>query len=386
MHNSASVKGGPLRNPFHIGVAEEKEDFCDRITEKEELLQYARNGQKVVLYSPRRYGKSSLVYQIQKQLSTEGFLNAYTDLFPITSERELMAKFASAVFRGIGRGADPRTLYDKLKGVFTRFVPSIEVGPGGFSISAKFDSEAKPELLLDDILAGIQAFVKEKKVRACIVLDEFQEVVNLNESRRIEGTIREHMQRQKEIAYFFVGSRRRMLLDMFTDKSRPFYKSAFSYSLKEIPREEFIPFIAQKFTRSGKKCPKENAAAIYDRVRGYPYYVQKLAYQAWDLAEKQCTDAIIERASSLLTQTEAVDFEGIWSGLALVQRALLKAIAKQPTRSLYNKEYLERFGLSVGGAQRALGALHARDLVETDEEGRFRLTDPVMAAWLTQEP
>jgi len=35
-------------------------------------------------------------------------------------------------------------------------------------------------------------------------------------------------------------------------------------------------------------------------------------------------------------------------------------IAKQPTKSLYNKEYLERFGLSVGGAQRALGALHAR--------------------------
>jgi len=89
-----------LRNPFYIGVAEEKEDFCDRITEKEELLQYARNGQKVVLYSPRRYGKSSLVYQVQKQLSTEGFLNAYTDLFPITSERELIAKLASAVSGG----------------------------------------------------------------------------------------------------------------------------------------------------------------------------------------------------------------------------------------------------------------------------------------------
>jgi hypothetical protein len=385
VNNPSSIKGGLLRNPFNIGVAEEKDDFCDRITEKEELLHYARNAQKVVLYSPRRYGKSSLMYQVQKQLGKEGVLNAYADFFPITSEREMIGKFASAVFRGIGRGVDPRTLYDKLKGSFTGFVPAIEVGPEGFSISAKFDKDTKPDLLLEDILNGIQAFVKQKKVGACIVLDEFQEIVNLPESKRIEGTLREHIQRQKEIAYFFVGSRRGILLDMFTDKSRPFYKSAFHYSLKEIPRDEFAPFISQKFTKTGKKCSKGNAVSVYDLARGYPYYVQKLAYQAWDLTEKECTDAIIQRAYKLLVQTEAVDFEGVWGGLALVQRALLKAIAKQPTKSLYNKGYLERYDLSVGGAQRALEALRARDLIEKDEEEKFRLTDPIMAAWLTEE-
>ncbi|MCG6533307.1 MAG: hypothetical protein L7F78_01155 [Syntrophales bacterium LBB04] len=373
-----------MRNPFNIGVAEEKDDFCDRTAEKEDLLRYARNAQKVVFYSPRRYGKSSLMYQVQRQLANEGFLNAYADFFPVTSEREMIGTFASAVFRGIGRGVDPRTLYDKLKGVFLRFVPAIEATPEGFSISAKFDRDAKPNLLLEDILDGIRTFVKQKKLAACIVLDEFQEIVNLPESKRVEGILREHLQRQKEIAYFFVGSRRRILLDMFTDKSRPFYKGAFHYSLKEIPREEFVPFIAHKFTKTGKKCSKENAASIYDLVRGYPYYVQKLAYQAWDLTEKECTDAFVQRAHKLLIQIEAADFEGIWSGLALVQRALLKAIAKQPTKSLYNKEYLERYDLSVGGAQRALEALRARDLVEKDEEGKFRLTDPIMAAWLTE--
>ena len=373
-----------MRNPFNIGVAEEKEDFCDRSAEKEELMRYARNAQKVVFYSPRRYGKSSLMYHVQKQLAHEGFLTAYADFFPVTSEREMIGTFASAVFRGIGRGVDPRTLYDKLKGVFLRFVPAIEATPGGFSISAKFDRDAKPDLLLEDMLEGIRAFVKQKKVSACIVLDEFQEIVNLPESKRVEGILRQHLQRQKEVAYFFVGSRRRILLDMFTDKSRPFYKGAFQFGLKEIPRDEFVPFIAQKFTKTGKKCSKEHAASMYDLVRGYPYYVQKLAYQTWDLTEKECTDAIIQRAYKSLIQIEAVDFEGIWSGLALVQRALLKAIAKQPTKSLYNKEYLERYDLSVGGSQRALEALRARDLVEKDEEGRFRLTDPIMAAWLTE--
>ncbi|MGD0282802.1 MAG: ATP-binding protein [Dissulfurispiraceae bacterium] len=373
-----------MRNPFNIGVAQERDDFCNRVTEKEDLLKYARNAQKVVVYSPRRYGKSSLMYQVQKHLAKEGFLNAYADFFSITSESEMIGKFATAVLRGAGKGVDQRSLFGKLKDVFTRFIPSIEMTPEGFNISAKFDKSANPDMLLADVLDGIQAFAKQKKEKVCIVLDEFQEIVNLPESKKIEGIIREHIQRQKDIAYFFVGSRRSILLDMFTDKSRPFYKSAFRYSLKEITIDEFVPFISQKFTGTGKKCAKEFAVTIYTLVRGYPYYVQKLAYQVWDLTEKECTNDIIQRAYNILVKTEAVDFEGIWSGLALGQRALLKAIAQQPTKSLYNKEYLDQHDLSVGGAQRATDALQSRDLIEKDEDGKIRLTDPIMAAWLVR--
>jgi AAA+ ATPase superfamily predicted ATPase len=369
-----------MRNPFNIGVAQEKEDFCNRIVEKEDLLGYARNAQKVVLYSPRRFGKSSLLYQVQKELGKEGVLNVYADFFSITSENEFINKFVSAVFRAAG-GADPRTLMKKLKNLFSHFIPSIEITQTGYKVSVKFDHDAKPDILLEDALEGIHAFSKRVKVNICIVLDEFQEIVNLQESKKIEGILREHIQRQKDVAYFFVGSRRRLLLDMFTDKSRPFYKSAFLYTLKEIPRDEFTAFLSHKFTKTGKKCYKEHAGLIYDLVRGYPYYVQKLAYQTWDITEKECDEEIIRRAHKLLVQIESVDFEGIWSGLTLVQRALLKAIAKQPTASLYNKAYLERHNLSIGGAQRAVETLFSRDLIEKIDN-TIRLTDPIMAAWL----
>lgn len=373
-----------MRNPFTIGVAGEG-DFCNRVSEKADLLQYARNAQKVVFYSPRRYGKTSLIHQVQQQLSAEGFLTAYAAFFSITSEVEMINKFASAIFKGIGRGADSRSLYDKLKGVFAKFVPSIEMTPTGINVSAKFDRDARPDVLLEDVLMGIEAYVKKNKTKLCIVLDEFQEIVNLPESKRVEGILREHIQRQKDIAYFFVGSRRSMLLDMFTNKSRPFYKSAFLYTFKEIPREEFSAFISIKFAKTGKNCSEDNAGLIYDLVRGYPYYVQKLAYQTWDRIDRECTPDVIQAAYKLMVESEAVDFEGVWSGLALGQRALLKAIAKEPTKSIFNKAYLERNNLSVGGAQRSLAALQSRDLVEIDDEGKFRLTDPIMAAWLKSE-
>ena len=372
-----------MRNPFTLGIAQ-KEDFCNRDREIEDLLRYARNGDHVVLFSPRRYGKSSLVKVIFERLEQEGFLTVYVDLFPISSGQDFLSRFSSSVFRGIGRGADPRTLVDKLANLFKRLIPSIEVKPDGFSLSAKFDHTIETGLLLEDVMEGLYAYVKKKRLRACIALDEFQEITELPESKKIEGILRSHVQLHKEIAYFYVGSRRRILNDMFLSQSRPFYKSAFSYVLREIPRENFISYIEKRFRETGKICPFEIAGKIYDGVRGYPYYVQKMASVLWDMTTRKCTFEGVKEANHRLLLLETADFEGIWSGLTLTQKSVLKALASEPTTSPYGREFLGRYRLSVGGTQRAMKVLFSRDLVERDDGGKHRLTDPVMEAWLRE--
>lgn len=372
-----------MQNPFIIGIAKE-EDFCNRKQELADLINYARNGQNVVLYSPRRYGKSSLVNQVLKELEKEGVLTVCVDLFPVSSEHDFVSMLATAVIRGIGRRVDPRTFGDKAKNLFGRLIPVFEVTPEGMGIFVKFDRSAKLELLLDDLMEGMYNYVKKKRLRACIALDEFQEVTELAESKKIEGILRSHIQQQKEIAYFYIGSRRRTLKDIFTDKGRPFYKSALLYTLKEIPREDFILHIRKRFERSSKKCPADVAEKIYDRVRGYPYYVQKLASLSWDITDKSCNGKVVATAYKLLIKMESPDFEGVWSGLTLMQKVVLKAIAKESTLSPYAREYLERFGLTIGGAQKSIRALLEKDLIEKDDENKYRLTDPVMGAWLRE--
>jgi len=267
--------------------------------------------------------------------------------------------------------------------LFSSLIPSFEVKPDGLSISVKFDRSTKKEVLLDDLMKGMYNFVKRKKLRACISLDEFQEITELPESKSIEGILRSHMQLHKEIAYFFIGSRRRIIKDIFTDKNRPFYKSAFLYTLKDIPKHEFVNFLENKFKETGKNCPINRAEEIYDRTEGYPYYVQKLALLIWNLTEKIVTSEAVQRAYRLLLESEAADFEGIWNGLSLGQKSVLKAIANEPTAFPFSKQYLERYGYSAGGAQKAIKALISKDLIQRDEENRYRLTDPIMAKWLT---
>lgn len=376
--------GSDLSNPFTLRIAQD-EDFCNREKETDDLLRYARGGNNVMLISPRRYGKSSLIKHVFNHLKEEDFLTVYVDLFPVSSEQHFISRFSIAVFKGIGSGVDPRSFIDKVASVFKRIVPGVEVKPDGVSITSRFDYTISTDLLLDDLMEGIFAYVKKKGHKACIAMDEFQEITELPDSKKIEGILRSHIQTHKDISYFFIGSRRRILQDMFSNKNRPFYKSAYTYMLKEIPKEDFIPYIEQKFKNTGKVCQSAVADKIYDMVRGYPYYIQKLASVTWDITTKDCTVDTVLQAYGILLDIEATDFEGIWSGLSLIQKSVLRAIAKEPAATPYSREFLERHRLSLGGTQRAIGVLLSKDLVEKDSENRYRVTDPVLGVWLSTD-
>ncbi|HOJ16370.1 MAG TPA: ATP-binding protein [Caldisericia bacterium] len=371
-----------MQNPFTIGITEGS-NFCNREKELRELKNYALNQVNIVLYSPRRYGKSSLTIRLLSELSKEDFLTVYLDLFPISSKEDFIYRLATGIFKAIGKGVYKRTFFENISHLFRSIVPTVEYSAEGISFSVKFNKDEKLEILLEDLFQGTYKYLKEKESKAIIALDEFQEITELNESKYIEGIIRSFAQFHKEIVFFFVGSRRRLLLDMFTNKNRPFYKSSFLYPLKEIPEEEFMSYIIKKFEDSKKICPKDTTKYIFEAVQGYPYYVQKLSSLAWDITEKVCEIETARKAYEILIKMESIDFEGVWSNLALGQKALLKAIAFEPTSSPFTKEYLRKYGLSLGGAQKAIKALLLKDLIEKTDSKIYRLTDPVMADWLT---
>ena len=75
-----------MSNPFTLGIIPENFPFCNRTSELRDLYAHADNKANVVLFSPRRYGKTSLVKRLQARLDREGFFAVYTDFFMATSE------------------------------------------------------------------------------------------------------------------------------------------------------------------------------------------------------------------------------------------------------------------------------------------------------------
>jgi len=372
------------RNPFTLKEIPAGGAFCDRQQELSDLMHFAVARENALLYSPRRYGKTSLVRKVQDQLASDGALTAYCDLFGVASIEEIAGRIVRSIYTITRQNEN---LFQKAIRFFTSFRPVMSPGPdGGISVSVQpaYNSEAIE--LLDTTMEALDRFIRDVPNLVHIVLDEFQEISEVDSSIRIEGRMRHHIQRMT-CGFIFVGSRRRILLEMFNDRKRPFFQSTINYELGTLPREDLTEFITRRFGDAGKTISADLAEEICDLTSHHPYYVQKLCFFLFDRIGKRVTRREIYETYRLVLEIEKALFESILRKFTAKQISILTAIAKEPTKSLFAAEYMARHHLkSTGGIQRGLNLLTAEDLVEKNPvDGIWEVVDPLFQQWLSEK-
>ena len=375
-----------MSNPFVLGVISPDAPFCDREPELETLAQHIRNKGNVVLFSPRRYGKTSLVKRVHAGLAQKAFLAIYVDLFGVPRVEEVARRIAKSVYLALH---EEESLLDKatryLKAIST-FRPVLRPAPGGGDVSITIEPAGEGLSgmdLLDKTMEDLGRFIAGSPQTVHLALDEFQEITELAEPG-IEGLLRAHIQ-EHQASYFFIGSRRRLLVNMFSLKTRPFYQSAFFVELGPLPHDALVSYLAERFESGKKRCPAQVAAKLATWVHHYPYYAQKVAYVAFDLTARTATEDIVRQAYESVLQEEAMFFKANLQNLSLKQIQFLKALASDPEASVFSHEFLNRHGLSVSTVQRVLEKMIQLDLVEQNEEKTCRLVDPLFADWLRRK-
>ena len=369
-----------MKNPFTIKVVSEPRNFCNRTQEIENLVRHAENATNVVLFSPRRYGKTSLVRQVQSRLASQKFITVFIDLFGLSSVDNIADRIARGVYSGVYRH---KSLLKKAAGIIRTYRPSMSMSEdASFSLTVEKASQRLfGEDLLEDTLTGVGNFLKDAKHQVNIVLDEFQEIVELK-NPNIEGILRSHMQ-MHPASYFFVGSRRRVLLEMFSLKRRPFFQSAIEFKLDVLPHQELTDFIAGRFAAGKKNCSDPLADQIAEMIDDHPYYAQKLCYLVYEEAGSRVTPEAIQKAFRGLLESETFYFEKCVQILAPQQIAVLKAVAREPTSSILSTPYMQKHNLkSVGGVQGAIKKLGALDYIEANRDGVWQIVDPIFGRWL----
>src|SRR5918911_5202916 len=88
-------------NPFLFGSLALGDAFTDREAEVAELRSDVLNGQDVVIFAPRRYGKSSLVVRVEQEVIRRGVLVAYCDLSRTPTKERFAAKLAQTIHDNI---------------------------------------------------------------------------------------------------------------------------------------------------------------------------------------------------------------------------------------------------------------------------------------------
>ena len=123
-----------MKNPFIYGKQVSGKAFFNRKKEKAGIRNVLDGGSNVLLYGPRRYGKSSLVGEVLSDIRAEGGLCAELNMMDIASLDDFIARFARVVYRELAPVAGALNL---VAGFLRRLSPSVGL-----------DEEGKPELRL----------------------------------------------------------------------------------------------------------------------------------------------------------------------------------------------------------------------------------------------
>ena len=270
-------------NPFHYGALALDEAFTDRAAELAELERDMLNGQDVVIFAPRRYGKSSLVWRVQQKVIAKRVLVAHVDLMTTPTKEKLAEKLAEAIHEDVASAlyrARERAL-SVFRGL--RITPSILIDPNTGAVTFAFE----PGLRREDVDATLERLLTlpgelggERKRKVALVFDEFQEIVEIDPN--LPKLMRAVFQRQPEVSHVYLGSKRHMMQQIFNDENEPFWRSAKQLELSVIAPADFRDFIGERFRSTGKRIADEAVAAILELTGGHPYATQELCYFVWE--------------------------------------------------------------------------------------------------------
>ncbi len=377
--------------PFRFGQVVSDEYFVGRAAEIASLTVDLRTATNVVLISPRRFGKTSLVLRVLHALEREGVLVAYVDLLRTPSKERFASHLAAAVYHGLlGPGAQALQRATEWFGQL-RVRPKITLNQDG-TPSFEFAGGAPSQdvdATMEHLLEMPQTIARERKRRVVIVFDEFQEVLELDPS--LPGVMRSVFQQQGEVAHVFLGSRQHLLRKVFADRHQPLYRLARPMALGPIEDAAFAPYIRERFAAGHSQITHDGIETLLQLTGGQPNDTQELAHFTWVRAIAEgspATGETVQRALREVVSAESARFIVVWDNLSPLQRRVLSAAAHDDTR-LYASEVRQRFQLGdPSGLQKALQRLSDLELIETVQRGTYRVPDLFLRAWLreTSEP
>lgn len=373
-----------MKSPFQYGTLVDKENFVNRVEERKQLKELLGSGINVMLISPRRWGKSSLVKVAMDELVQENkdIRVCYIDAFSIKTEAEFYQTFAKEVIATSASTLEKRL--EDIKHFLKGISPSITLksdSTDSMSFDLKFDLADRDIM---EVLELPEKIAVAKGLRIVVCIDEFQQLAQLSGYKDMEGKMRSVWQKQHSVSYCFYGSKRHMMLEIFNNSSNPFYRFGQVLFLQKIKKEEWIPFIVNSFRKTGKSISEEQADKLCEIVKCHSWYLQQLCYFVWSGTSDTVTDETIEVRTQQLIDTNMPMFMNDTENLTSAQTNMLRAVADGEYR--FNSQPVVR-KYELGNAQtitRNKRMLSEKDFIEK-EGNRYVFSDPIFELWFKRE-
>lgn len=364
-------------NPFKYGQVVGAEDFCPRPKLLKEIKDFITSGQNIVIQGERRIGKTSLICEAIRRLRKNQML--YADLLEIKTPDALCRRVAKAIISLEYRSG----LLEKILKKLSQLKPSVSVDPltGQPTVSLDPAVQLKPENI-EGLLDLIVSMHKRKAL--VVVLDEFQDILNLKESQEALAIMRSKIQFHKNIPYIFAGSIRNRMDEIFNHPDSAFFKSAIPLNIGPLDRGKFAAFIRDKFSTGKRSINVPAMERVFDIAADVPGDVQQLCEALWETTsyKDRITEHHVPDALKLVYTREAKGYEAALVLLTGQQLKCLVGLAKMGGKAPQSRAFLEAAGIRLpASVKKALNRMEQLKIVY-GYQGEYRFVNPFFRAWL----
>ena len=351
--------------------------FCNRKQELQKLSYNIINTAPSLIISPRRYGKTSLVFNTLKHLKLP---YSQIDFYKALTKEDIETFILNGIGKLLGQlETTPKKLMQLANDFFSNMQIRVVLLKVGITLdfSARTKKSATISVILE-ALEKLQDLAAKKGKKVVLFLDEFQVIGEVAEDYSIEAVIREAAQKSPNVAYIFSGSNRHLMEQMFYDKKRPFYKLCALIAVDRISAEAYEEYIQNAAMRTWKaKLDQDTLEAIFAITERHAYYVNKLCASLWEHnvpkkgdVHRAWEELILENKSLIEREIELLNLNQ--------RRVLISLASSSGVKEPYGKAFATHLNLSLSSIARSLASLIAKDYVFVSSDGTYRVLDPLI--------
>jgi len=363
---------------FKYDVILDEADLCNREAEKKRLISVIKRNGRIVLYSIRRMGKTSLTSVCSKILKKQNpdTFYLYVDLNEVTSFGDVTKRFW-AYFESALKEQFP---LQRAKSLMGNLIGRVKVHlPGKIELSLDEIPESHHDMYLMELFKELGELSKTNPI--IMTVDEFQAIAHDRESQAI---LRQAFQKLNLAGIVLMGSNQRLLYHMLNDKSAPFFGFGEDLELTPISIEHYLPYLEDRFSKSNLLISKEVAIFMLDQMNNIPNYINELG--AWlvdTMSNTELTYHHIETAIYAAVHTKRGRYTSALYGYRPNEKKFFKAIAKKGfVESPTGKDMQELTDLSPSELLRVSRDMDDCPLISRDSQNRLFIIDPFLQKFL----
>ncbi len=372
-----------VENPFVIKGYKSAELFCDRVVETNALLTNVKNGADTTLISPRKYGKTGLIFHVFEKISTKKlpFETLYVDIFATQKLSDFTKVLADAI---LAQFPEKKTIGKQFMELLQGFRPMFTMDPlsGTPQVQFNYVSASDKEYTLKSVLD----FLNSQKKKVVLAIDEFQQITEYPE-KNVEALLRTYTQQLHNIRFVYCGSKRSLMTEIFLDAKRPFFSSSNMLNLDKIDRNVYGKFIKSLFEKHNIPVDDDALNFILDWTRCHTFYTQNLCNVIYSMEPARVSLKVVRESALYILEREAYNFLQYRELLTAQQWLMLIGIAKEGSVSkITSGEFLRKYDIgSVTNAKRIVGSLVQKDLILSNvglKETSYQIYNVFFSRWL----